>query len=746
MTLRLVIFFLFLSLNAGATLIDSVRSISTETISSYSKYEAGIAVSPYLTEEWINPYDPNHADIYAVFTGPNGSEYRRDAFWYQPFRRCNDCQNQVFNPEEPCSWKDRPERLDPNDPDAYLRAQPTSFPWRVRFAPPAAGSWSYRVFVHSPFGDDTSRQYSFIVTPSDNKGYIGQDKATPSRYFQYKSNGEVFIPLGLNCLRVPPISNGDTIYSRIAMMVVTEMMEQASAYGCNFLRIMMGPENFGLEWKTPQGGVGDYSYRQNRAFDLDSVLEKAAEKKVYLHLVLSTNGEMQIADWWENNPYREKNGGFIKNADEFLSSERARDIFKRRLRYVVARWGYSPYIMSYEPMQEVDLYGTSNNKGNFWAKPGMLISWYREMIQYIKTKDTNHLFTVSASSNGSGRYGPGGGVYALPEVDYINEHHYGADYNVAFQRNYIDRMDRKFFPDKPMMYGEMGNSFPKVSGPAGLSFTKKPIYNDNEWHNALWSTSLGGDAGPGLGWLSFIDMVHPQELYPQCWGGQYKYFKPLSLFLQQDSIFYKDPQPIANRCTGRGPKDNIWRDTCKGCPFPYDLTANPCLCFSGVDVHEKKVRPELVSTGISTTNDSLIEVFGLKADDRVIGWVHNKRNYWYELPHFVGGDSATVAYLKDNCPDINNIPVLSNDSMSIAGLSEGKYQIVFYSTWPDYDVNFLYPGKEDGGVIPEFAATAVVGSTGEMKFKLPTLRAIAPDDETAPYGPDYGFKVRKLPD
>lgn len=719
------------------SLIDSVKNILGTTITKYQKFEVGIAstILDPSSSPVLNQFDPTSVDMYAIFLSPTGRQYRRDAFWYQPFERCNTCPNNII--QTCCGWNDVPERLNPADPDAYLRTAHTSYPWRIRFAPPEAGSWSYKVYVHSVFGTDSSASYSFTATNSSEKGYIGTDTITPSRYFKYKETGEVFIPLGVNCLRPGGTQGNDTMYNRIAMMTLTQMMEQMNGYGGNFLRTMMGPENFGIEWAdgVPGGGMGNYTARQNRAFDLDSVFTKAEEEKVYLQLVLYTNGESQIDDWWKNHPYRTVNGGCVTNMNDFFTDATAKAAFKNRLRYIIARWGYSPYLHSWEIMQEIELYGTSVNGGYFWANKNNVRSWYREMIQYMKTKDTNHLFVISMSNNASGKWDVNNdrneGMYAIPEVDVINDHHYGRDYNIGFQRNYVERQNTAYYPKKPMMWGEAA-----IQNVEGLNFRGNHLWNDNDWHNLLWSTCFGGGAGPGLSWESFVDIVHPN-----CWGGQYRYFTPLKAFLEGDSIFYQDPLPIANTCTGSGRHD--MRPA--GQPWGYDSLNNRCSCFPAWVVEENH-NPQFVSGGTATTNDSLIEVFGLKTDTRVIGWIHHKQNYWYMLPHTLDdpafGDNVLDIVNAIGYPDSLAIPVLNNDSVAIHNLATGAYQLSFYSTWPDYEINENSPGPEDGGVIPAFTDTVYADCSGMIKFRVPKLTPLL--KATTLYAPDYGFKLTWL--
>jgi hypothetical protein len=678
--------------------------------------------------------------MYAIFTDPNGKRYKANAFWYQPFSRCNACPNDIILPNS-CSWADAAERMPP-DPMAYLTETGTPFPWRIRFTPQVAGFWTYRVYVRSKYGRDATVSKSFHVAPSDNKGFITTD--TNHRYFRFSRNGDVFLPLGLNVIRVSAL---DTLYNRIPMVVTTSLIDQMAPHGGNLVRIMMGPENFGIEWN--EGPPGNYDPRQNRAFDLDSVMSIAEEKGVYVQFMITTAGEMRMP-WWLNNPYNASNGGPISETDSFFINQQSKELYQRKLRYIIARWGYSTQLFGYELVQEIELYTDYSLGGDYWANYDNVKNWYREMIRYCKTMDTNHIYGVSTANHGAAKTGSHAGlqntIFGLPEIDFINEHHYSADYNVEFQRNYIARLDMGYYPDKPMMFGEMGIAW----GGAWVgvnNYTNHPIYHNNDWHNSMWSTSFGGGAGPGLGWLNFSDLVHSPDLYPGCWGGQYKYFGPLGLFLEDDPIFLSKPLPIANVCAGRGPKDNIWHDTCRTCRYGYDSVTNRNSCFPRWNVWEDKVKPEYISRGVMTTNDSMIQVFGLKTTDRVIGWVHNKQNYWYKLPHKAGGNPQDAAFITDNVHllpyEEHGPPTLDKDSMAVTGLSPGAYQLDWYSTYSEYDINPKAEGAENGGVIPGFGHILTVGDSGIAKFRIPSLRPIRAQTN-APFAPDYGFKITSI--
>jgi hypothetical protein len=737
MKIRLLCFILLLAQthSEAGSLIDHVKPLSA-SVPQYGKFEIAVLAVKLVHSQWLNPYNPADVNMYAEFTSPSGRRYRRNAFWYQDFERCNTCVNNV-TPAGSCSWFNIQE-VQPPDPNAYMTPRATPYPWRVRFAPPDTGIWSYKVFLNVQSQDspqDSSEAMTVVVTASPHNGYLKVD--TNHRYFRYRNNGEVFIPIGLNALRV---ASQDTPYNRIPMSVVTELTSQITDYDGNFLRIMMGPDNFGFEWK--ESGLGNYDARQHLAFDLDSVLTLAEKEGLYLQMVVSPSGDLR--DRWSNNPYNRANpGGVVSDPDSFFIHPVCVSNFKQRMRYIIARWGYSPNMFGYELMQEIELYTDYSIGGDYYANFANVYDWCRSIIQYCRTMDTLHMYSVTTGNTGAGLHSYGGRppLYAMPEQDFINAHAYSGDYNMAYQRSYEDQMVRILFPTKPFMVGEIGLNW-GACYLGGLNFLGREIYNDNEWHNALWSSAFGGSAGPGLYWGSFYDMVHPRELNPECHGGQYKYLKPFGSFVKDEPIFVQHPKPIANPCTGRGPKDYRWYDTSRR--SLTDRQVDPCACFQPQHIFDTTYNLSYVADGITTTRDSLIEVLGLKTSSRAIGWVHHKMNYWYELPHKAGTDTSAesrrqLAFITDNSPHPDSIPVLNKDSMKIADLAIGRYQLSFYSTWPDYETDGTRDGGEYGGVIPDFTDTIMTSCSRTARFKIPSLRPLT--SSTKIEAPDYGFKI-----
>jgi hypothetical protein len=494
----------------------------------------------------------------------------------------------------------------------------------------------------------------------------------------------------------------------------------------NFVRIWMSPSQFGIEWS--ESGIGSYESRQPRAFDLDSVIEYAKQKNVYIELCLLSSGEFNDTAQWNHNPYK----SLIQNQDSFFIKQSAIDMFKQRVRYVIARWGYSTNICSFELFNEVDHYLISGPGLGFWNNTSKVRSWHDTIISYAKTMDSKHLYTSSTAVVSAGSYGGSSSLFASPYIDYTQDHYYTWDLNTEFQKSYLAIRSAAIF-NKPYLLGEFGESYNAPCWIGASNFTSSQYTAGNYFHdvipmhNGLWATAFSGAAGAGLYWWS-------DHVFNPCWGGQWQYFEALQKFWENENIAAKPYKAITNSCTGIGVKDQTHS--------PSGVSTDNCypIWASG----ETSPNSAYTSAQITTSNDSELEVFALKTEDKILGWIHGKDNYWYNLPHAAGPTSEPAcSALNDNQPSTSAlISVLQNQTITINNLQcDGVYKAEFYSTYPQYDIN--NDGiKENGGLIPAFTVNNIGVHCGSVTIPLPKLQALG----TAPYSPDYGFKISKVED
>ncbi|WP_022824586.1 DUF5060 domain-containing protein [Hymenobacter norwichensis] len=720
--LLVLLFSLLLLPAAWALQIREVRQLGTTAPARYQKLELGLALD---TPPLRNPYDPAEITVWAEFVSPQDSVYRVPGFWYQDFKRCTTCLPfPRASATDTCLYC----TTCPENPK-YLARVATRLPWRVRFAPPTAGRWSYRIVVnHNDSAVFGPRTFVDVAT-STNPGHVGKHRN--GRNFAF-ADGRLFFPLGMNVTGTWVLTDYNRLPYRDARVGISRIADS----GGNFVRILMTHAHFGIE--GPDGPAGRYDVRQNRAYDLDELLEYAAQRKVYVQLTLMTPDELFNSDEfgraWPQHPYRKLMANDT-GPESFFTDSVSRQLLRQRIRYIMARWGYSPALFAAELMGEVDGFGGGTKDRQYWDgdNPRNIRRWTDEMIGHARSFAPHHLYTISTAHSFSGLYpqqDTAVALYTSPQVDFVQDHFYSSDLNVEHQRAFLARRAAKLFPGKPYQLAEFGlvqnacwsgvSNFTAKRYPPGLLF-----HDLNELHNTLWSSSLNGSGGAALYWWA-------NQVFGLCYGGQYHYLRPLQKFLAGDSIFSQPYEPIASQCPGVvGPKDAKHTPTTPGNCVPVWAVSK-----------EAADDPDLLPSG-ATTSDAALEVFALRGPARVVGWVHNRHNYWYKLPHSSGPSSvAECADLNDNQPTTrDSVPALIGKQVTILNMKRaGRYRLEFYSTYPFYDLT--RDGKdEQGGIIKEFT-TEVRAADGKLTFTVPPLRPL----DKGPYAPDYGFKAIWLPE
>ena len=199
----------------------------------------------------------------------------------------------------------------------------------------------------------------------------------------------------------------------------------------------MGPWWGALEWNPTQGPYHglDY-YSQENAARLDRVMELAEKNGIYINLETMNHGAISsgIDHDWENNPLNaDVPGGYLKYATDFLSSERAQKSHRNKLRYTIARWGYSTAIAWWGTVTEAE-WTEPYARSLSWFKPDRnirapkpyhtdkyvvpLYRWISKTGGYIRSNDAHpHLVSTHFSNPQNGI-----DVWRWPHTEVV--HHY----------------------------------------------------------------------------------------------------------------------------------------------------------------------------------------------------------------------------------------------------------------------------------------------------------------------------------
>ena len=242
------------------------------------------------------------------------------------------------------------------------------------------------------------------------------------------------------------------------------------------------------------------------------MLEAAQRHGIYVKLCLESwrgfAGAGSFVRPGDVHPYWKANGGPCQREMEVFTDPEALRMFRNRLRYVVARWGYLPSVFGWEFWNEI------NCVRGYQAD--VVAHWTQDMARYLKHIDPWQHLVV----NSLGSYLVDERYWRLPELDFAQVHGYwhprdprsreaGRDMG-AFVPFWIDQI-RGY--GKPALFAEFG----LVADNWGLSPLAAQDRQGVHLHNGLWSAMMAGAAGTAMTWWwdNYVDAL---DLYGQFRG------------------------------------------------------------------------------------------------------------------------------------------------------------------------------------------------------------------------------------
>jgi hypothetical protein len=282
--------------------------------------------------------------------------------------------------------------------------------------------------------------------------------------------------------------------------------------GCNAVRVWMCHWAW-LEWtRGENGSLAGYEgvgrYNQIVAANFDNLVELAERHGLHLMLCLNNgawefnrpDGRNAEYDSWGGNPYNAANGGPCAQAETFWTSPEARALYQRKLRYVIARWSYSPSVWSWELWNEIG------------QESPATVAWHREMTGYMHRLDP-YRHPVSTSS--------------WVQTAEANRETFGAlDYSQLHYGS-ADAITQMLATceGKPLVIGE------GTADEEGVEF-----------HNSLWRSLMAGAAGPPLTW-------HDGPKSPVETHDRYRQFRAIAEFLRGENLAAQAFAPVRPRAT-----------------------------------------------------------------------------------------------------------------------------------------------------------------------------------------------------
>lgn len=354
-----------LSLIAAAVLCTAAASSQVETVTQVTRSPelfGRVDFVASLKASWDDPYRASDVSLDMVATAPSGDLVTVPAYY-----------------EKGASGR-------------------TSV-WHVRFAPRQTGDYRAHMVLTSRDGVTASSEFMFHVAPSPSRGFLHTSGPWILRF----DNGEPFRGVGENLCWESRSSDDSRYFEALhenPRFDFDYLMGRLASHGGNFTRVWMCPWNLPLEWRKVSPTTDRYRddpghFNASAITRMDAFVETAAASGVYVMLTLDPHGSLLGGDWARSN-YNAANGGPCAKPADFFTDPRARAQYKDRLRYLVARWGYSPHIAAWEFFNEVDnaMYGQEPER----IADAVVTAWHAEMSAYLrKTDPYGHIITTSIS-------------------------------------------------------------------------------------------------------------------------------------------------------------------------------------------------------------------------------------------------------------------------------------------------------------------------------------------------------------
>ena len=350
----------------ASTVSERMASLKTRLVSTQAQCEIGDArlsaasVSCFdkleltfrLAASYTNPYDPDDIRVEAAITSPDGSAATVPAFYFEPFRpRRGVAQMMLWVPYRPAG----------------------AACWKVRFAPPVPGEYSLSLNATQKDGRRaTHGPVRFTATPSAHPGFVQVSRNNP-RYFETSRDGKLFWGTGSNVAwtRAGDPGNPHPCYEYYFGKAARHT-NATRVWLCHWAWLEWTPavDAPGTNWEG-YGGIGIYN--QMIADALDRVFLAAEKNGLRIMLTTEDNNEsMQNGktDGWPANPYNRAHAGPCRDPRDVFSSQEARRHYRNRLRYILARWGYSTSLWAI-------------NSWNDCSNPTpAILDWLREMRDF----------------------------------------------------------------------------------------------------------------------------------------------------------------------------------------------------------------------------------------------------------------------------------------------------------------------------------------------------------------------------
>ena len=443
----------------------------------------------------LNPFDTRDICLRGVMTDPHGT--RRDVY----------------------GFADRDHRLDPvpGDPKAIERAIPTGpLVFRARVSACVAGRHEVKLWYDCRDGRRIEQEpVAFEAVPDRHPGHV---RLGANGYSFATDDGNPFYPIGSNICWPNMMGH----FSGQKLEDFRQMLLRLARHGGTAFRLWANtPRAHAIDWtgKEQETPLKFGEINLAGCAKLDAIVNWAEEYNLRMMFCIDTANNWAANDL-SRSPYSKANGGPCDNKADYFNLPEARAMTREKMKYVAARWGYSPAIWCWEFWNEVDGCGLQ------FVSPHQQLAWHQEMGRVLRHADPyRHLITTST---GHPLNFPA--LWRIPEIEITQSHHYGYKDSVT----HISDVLAGYHRDNTELYRK-----PHIASELGVCFAS----NQCDWetdgstlHNALWSSAiLPKTCGPGFLWF-WDGYIHKHDLYP--------HYRGIANFLKDERWHEQETLPL----------------------------------------------------------------------------------------------------------------------------------------------------------------------------------------------------------
>ena len=360
-----------IALLIAAGLNAQITSV-TPSAKKVKQYEPIFFAVTFEGEKWENPYLQEEAALDMMITTPSGKEIVLPAF----FKGTNG--GEMYGV------------------------------WEARFTPQEKGKYTYH-FRYTKYGEiaDETAPATFKSRRSKLNGILH----VRDNWTLVYDNGKPFRGVGINLCWESRTQDDSKFFSDLHeqhdRFNFDAMLPDFAQNGGNFTRMWICDWNFPIDRQT---GFNNHRYTETTEYMNQSACERL-DHVVNLLEDLDIKVMLCIGQ------------GNVVADRAFFTTEQAKVRYRNYLRYIVARWGYSPAIGMWEFFNEID--NVQHNAPDGVIPAADIVAWHDEMSTYLAGLDPfQHIRTTSISHRDLE------GLNDLKNIDINQKHIYNATHVV----------------------------------------------------------------------------------------------------------------------------------------------------------------------------------------------------------------------------------------------------------------------------------------------------------------------------